>query len=407
MLQVVPITENTLEDWTYPPFSGYFDGTYINGRGAHDCKNNVVAILSSITALIEAGFKPRRTIVLGFGFNEESPAPGIGAYQIARHLERIWATPSTPSPFAMLLDEGLIGIQKMYNRTFGIPQAAEKGFLNERIRVHVPGGHSSPPPAHTSIAILSQPVIALEDSYRSNFESRFSSHNPFYTQLHCAAEDPLTSLPSAIRAAVLHQSEDSDRDNREITSLLRNDSTADIFLHTSQAVTIFNSGNKANAIPAKAEMLVNYRISTDENIAFVEDQILQTIKPITKRNGLDLLVREEDEQATADLPVDTLSISWWLGLEPSPISSHKSAVWKHLSGVIKHVFDEPGPGNDVLVTPSLAVGNTDTKYYWNLSDQIYRFGPLRIWHDEGWGGIHDVNERVGVQVYLWLCPSIC
>jgi Gly-Xaa carboxypeptidase len=60
------------------------------------------------------------------------------------------------------------------------------------------------------------------------------------------------------------------------------------------------------------------------------------------------------------------------------------------------VFDEDGEGNDVLVAPTIAQGNTDTKYYWDLTSQIYRFGPLRAWHDKGWGGIHDVNERVSL-----------
>ena len=406
VLQVVPISEDTLKDWTYPPFSGYFDGTYINGRGAHDCKNNVVAILSSITALLEAGFAPRRTIVLGFGINEESPTQTLGAYQIAQHLEWVWARPSSQIPFVMLLDEGVIGITKMYNRTFGIPQASEKGAMDVKLRVHVPGGHSSTPPAHTSIGILSQAVTALEDSHRSNFRSTFTAHNPFYTQMHCAAEDPFTDLTPTVRAAVLRESGDPDSDNREVASLLRDDSAADIYLHTTQAVTIFHSGDKSNSIPANAEMLVNYRISIDENITWVQDAIVQTLRPIASKFALNFVVREEDDEATVDLPTNTLSISWWRHIEPAPVSTHNSVVWKHLSGVIKHVFDEPGEGNDVLVTPSLAVGMTDTKYYWDLSDQIYRFGPLRAWHDKGWGNLHSVNERVCVQSSSGLCLDI-
>jgi Gly-Xaa carboxypeptidase len=61
--------------------------------------------------------------------------------------------------------------------------------------------------------------------------------------------------------------------------------------------------------------------------------------------------------------LNTLSLSWWRSLEPSPISTHKSDAWKYFSGVIKHVFDEEGEGNDVLVAPTIAQGNTDTKYY--------------------------------------------
>lgn len=394
--QVVPIQQDTLSDWKYPPFSGYFDGTYINGRGAHDCKNNVVGIMAAIEALIEAGFKPRRTVVLGFGFDEESPTLMLGAYHISRHLKRVWGDKFGDSlPFALLLDEGLIGIQKMYNRTFGIPQASEKGMLDVKFRVHVPGGHSSNPPAHGSIGILSQVVSALEDSYRPNFPSTFTSNNPYYYQIHCAAEDEHADMSPVLRDAILNQGGRPDIDHPKLTELLvKEDPESDIYLHTTQAITIFNSGNKANVIPENAEMLANYRISNEENISIVQERIVETIKPLTEKFNLRLIVREEDDD-DKELPLNSFSISWWRRIEPSPVSSHQSSpVWNHLAGVIKHVFDEPGDGNDVIVAPTLAVGNTDTKYYWDLSEQIYRFGPVRIWYDEGWGNLHSVNERV-------------
>jgi Gly-Xaa carboxypeptidase len=397
-LQVVPIQDDTLSDWKYPPFSGYFDGTYINGRGAHDCKNNVVGIMSAIEALLDAGFKPRRTVVLGFGFDEESPTLMLGANYISRHLKRVWGDRFEDSlPFALLLDEGLIGIQKKYNRTFGIPQASEKGMLDVKFRVHVPGGHSSTPPAHGSIGILSQVVSAMEDSYRSNFPSSFTSNNPFYYQIQCAAEDVHADIPSVLRDAIRNQHGRTDINHPELTELLvKEDPESDIYLHTTQAITIFNSGNKANVIPENAEMLANYRISNEENIATVQGKIVETVKPIAEKFNLRFIVREEDDDDEyKELPMNALSISWWRRIEPSPVSSHQSsAAWANLAGVIKHVFDEPGVGNDVIVAPTMAVGNTDTKYYWDLSEQIYRFGPVRAWHDEGWGNLHSVNERV-------------
>ncbi|KUL89885.1 hypothetical protein ZTR_02970 [Talaromyces verruculosus] len=399
---VVPIQQDTLSDWKYPPFSGYFDGTYINGRGSHDCKNNVVGIMAAVEALIEAGFTPRRTVVLGFGFDEESPTLMLGAYHISRHLKRVWGDKFGDSlPFALLLDEGLIGIQKMYNRTFGIPQASEKGMLDVKFRVHVPGGHSSNPPAHGSIGILSQAVSALEDSYRPNFPSTFTSNNPYYYQIHCAAEDEHADMSPVLRDAILNQAGRPDVDHPKLTELLvKEDPESDIYLHTTQAITIFNSGNKANVIPENAEMLANYRISNEENISIVQERIVETIKPLAEKFNLRLIVREEDDD-DKELPVNSFSISWWRRIEPSPVSSHESSpVWNHLAGVIKHVFDEPGDGNDVIVAPTMAVGNTDTKYYWDLSEQIYRFGPVRIWHDEGWGNLHSVNERIALDAHM-------
>jgi len=68
---VVPVAASTVDAWTHPPFSGHFDGEYIWGRGASDCKNSLTSIMESVEALIHAGFTPQRTLILSFGFDEE------------------------------------------------------------------------------------------------------------------------------------------------------------------------------------------------------------------------------------------------------------------------------------------------------------------------------------------------
>lgn len=39
--------------------------------GANDCKNNLLAILDAFEFLLENDFRPKRTILAGFGFDEE------------------------------------------------------------------------------------------------------------------------------------------------------------------------------------------------------------------------------------------------------------------------------------------------------------------------------------------------
>jgi Gly-Xaa carboxypeptidase len=41
----VPVNPDTIDQWTYPPWSGYYDGTWIWGRGSSDCKNQLIAVL--------------------------------------------------------------------------------------------------------------------------------------------------------------------------------------------------------------------------------------------------------------------------------------------------------------------------------------------------------------------------
>lgn len=59
------------EAWTHHPLSGFYDGEMVWGRGSLDDKNALMAIMESVHALVQAGFEPRRTMLLSFGFDEE------------------------------------------------------------------------------------------------------------------------------------------------------------------------------------------------------------------------------------------------------------------------------------------------------------------------------------------------
>lgn len=86
-LQVVPAGEATSEEWTYPPFSGHYDGEFIWGRGSEDDKSNLIAMLSAIDCLLDCDFKPQRTVIVSVGFDEEGGAEqSYGARCLAETL---------------------------------------------------------------------------------------------------------------------------------------------------------------------------------------------------------------------------------------------------------------------------------------------------------------------------------
>lgn len=87
----MPVSESTLNRWTYPPFSGHYDGKFIWGRGSEDDKSNLVAILAAIDALLNAGFEPERTVILAVGYDEEGGSEeGLGARCLAEHLLKVY-----------------------------------------------------------------------------------------------------------------------------------------------------------------------------------------------------------------------------------------------------------------------------------------------------------------------------
>lgn len=55
-----------------------------------------------------------------------------------------------------------------------------------------------------------------------------------------------------------------------------------------------------------------------------------------------------------------------------------------MSGTIRHVWPE------AVVAPSGMVANTDTKWYWNVTRNIFRFVPSKL---DLIKDFHTVNER--------------
>ncbi|WP_039803720.1 M20/M25/M40 family metallo-hydrolase, partial [Nocardia araoensis] len=94
---VVPVDD--AQRWTHPPFAGVVDGEFIWGRGAIDDKSRVLAILEAVEAALAAGLRPRRTVYLAFGHDEEVFG-GEGAERMAEHLREADVRAD------LLLDEG-------------------------------------------------------------------------------------------------------------------------------------------------------------------------------------------------------------------------------------------------------------------------------------------------------------
>ena len=70
----------------------------------------------------------------------------------------------------------------------------------------------------------------------------------------------------------------------------------------------------------------------------------------------------------------------------APVSHTDTYGFKAIQNVVAEVFGAP-------VAPLLMTGNTDTRHYWDLSSNIYRFSPIVI-DVEDVAMFHGPNERV-------------
>ena len=98
-MDVVPVDDVTLAEWSHDPFAGKVVDGEIWGRGTIDNKLSVMSFLEAIEALIRDGFEPERSLYLSFGHDEEVGGQD-GAKAVAEHLKEQGVE------FEFVVDEG-------------------------------------------------------------------------------------------------------------------------------------------------------------------------------------------------------------------------------------------------------------------------------------------------------------
>ncbi|KAI9637962.1 carboxypeptidase s precursor [Dioszegia hungarica] len=377
---VVPAPESTFDRWTYPPFSGHNDGRDIWGRGASDDKTLLVAQWEAITHLLESGWEPRRTVILSHGFDEEEVSARRGQGQIAPLLEERYGKDG----IFMLVDEGSGTTEDWYGGAFALPGMGEKGYLDIRISVGTPGGHSSVPPTQTGIGIMSDIVIAME---ANPFETKLTPESPYLTSLMCAAEHA-PSFPSKYAKLLRHP-----RDWPKLASLLSSSSASEkAMISTTQAVDVISGGVKVNALPELVTALVNYRIDFSESINSTQRHVERVLRKEAKKMGLDFYGFSQDRGKSGKYVAVEI---FGPALEPAPRSPMEGEAWELFAGTVRAVFNDKH-GKPMTVAPSASTGNTDCKMYYNLTKNIYRFMGSPASLDRA-SGIHTVNERASIE----------
>jgi Gly-Xaa carboxypeptidase len=387
---VVPVPESTVNQWTYPPFSGHYDGKSVWGRGSSDCKNQLIAILEAVEALVESGFSPKRTLILSFGFDEETSGLD-GAGQLAPHLVKTFGHNS----IAVIVDEGA-GNMESWGAEFAVPGVAEKGYMDVDIVVRMPGGHSSVPPKHNGIGVASELISLIEEN---QYEPYLADENPFLGFLYCGAQHG-PEFPSRLSKLL-----DKRTSKRGACSKHKKDSLAleaakagpsiKYLFTTSVAVDIINGGAKANALPERTKITVNHRVNVGSTSKHILSKITDLAGQVAKKHNLTLTPFNGTESPSSItlFPIGT-------PLEPAPVTptystSDKKTPYEILSGTTRALY-----GKSLVVSPGLMTGNTDTRYYWGLSEHIFRYGPGWDKDQLGMGNIHTVDERIGVQAHV-------
>ncbi|KAJ4405663.1 hypothetical protein N0V82_010285 [Gnomoniopsis sp. IMI 355080] len=391
----VPVEKSTIGQWTHPPFSGDFDGRYVWGRGASDCKNSLVGILESIELLIDAGFSPKRTVVLSFGFDEES-AGSQGAGHLAQAILDRYGKDSVE----IIVDEGS-GLANQWGTLFALPAVAEKGYIDVDVIVKMPGGHSSIPPKHNGIGVMGELITHIEANL---YEPHLHAENPFLGALYCGAAHA-AEFPPSLKKELRHRGkkdvdvcEKKDRLALEASKL--GDPIKYLFT-TSVAADLISGGAKINALPERTVLTVNHRVNVGDHPSDVQQRLTKVAGKIADKFNLTLHAFPEDDGGETPSSI-TLKVAYGSYLEPAPVSptsviEGEMTAYEVLAGTTRALY-----GEEVIMAPGLSTGNTDTRFYWDLTRNIYRYEPGYDAEDPdgGLGNIHTVDERVSMPAHV-------
>ena len=352
---VVPVEEASADKWLAKPFGGELKEGKIWGRGTLDDKLNVMGILEAVEMLLAEDYQPTRTIYLSFGHDEEVSGKK-GGEAIANYFEK------NKIQFGYVLDEGQVVVSNALsglNQPLAMIGIAEKGYTTLTLTAQLSeGGHSSMPPPETAVGVLSKAIYTLQE-------------NPFPIKL-----DGVTGMLFEYAGAEMTWLYKMLFANLWITEgllikQLSKDPAASALLRTTTAPTMLRGGVKENVLPTKASAKINFRIIPGETVASVMEQVRTIVDD--KR----ILVQESEANFSS---------------EPAAVSSTDSFGFRVVQRTIQQIFP------DAIISPSLVIAATDSRYFQKVAKDVYRFQPILLSRAE-LKGIHGVNESVSVENY--------
>lgn len=352
-MDVVPIAPGSEGDWQHPPFAGVIADGFIWGRGAWDDKANLVASLEAVELLLAEGFRPKRTVYIASGADEE-----LGGAQGAMRIAELLRERNVRLEY--LLDEGLIITQGVFPKLdppLALIGVAEKGYVSVTLRTDGTPGHASMPPAQTPIGIMSAALARLEErplpaSLAGTVREMMEVVGP---EMHGIDRVALTNLWLFKPLLVAR---------------LQKQPSTNAMLRTTTAATMFHAGNKENVLPSEVTATVNFRLVPGDSIADVLEHVRATIA--------------DDRIKLATTPIRA---------EPSKVSRTDVPAYAALERSIRQVFPE------AIVAPGLMIGATDARHFAEIADNVYRFSPMRA-TAEDLARFHGTNERIAVANFV-------
>jgi acetylornithine deacetylase/succinyl-diaminopimelate desuccinylase-like protein len=349
LLAHLDVVEARREDWSLDPFMLTEKDGYFYGRGTSDIKDMGTIYAQTMIALKRDRVPLDRDVILALTADEEGGDNNGVQWLLANRRPLIEAA------YVINGDGGdpLERDGKVYARNV---QASEKVYMDLRLEVHNPGGHSSLPVKDNAIYRL---AAALTRVGAYEFPARLNEvTRAYFTRAAAAAPDTI-----AARMRMVGESGDTAAMRR----LSAGSAWFNAVLRTTCVATRLEGGHAYNALPQLAAANVNCRMLPDER----PEEVVETIRRLVADTAVQVTVFSEPKPSPPSRLVPEV-------LEP--VDSITAAMW---------------PG--AAVVPSMETGATDGLFFRNAGIPVYGVSGVPLEADDM--RAHGRDERIRVDAF--------
>jgi acetylornithine deacetylase/succinyl-diaminopimelate desuccinylase-like protein len=343
------VVEARRQDWSLEPFVLTEKEGYFYGRGTSDIKDMAAIFAQTLLRLKRERTPLDRDVILALTADEEGGDDNGVQWLLAHRRELIDAA------FGINGDAGDPAMYggKVLERNV---EASEKIYMDVRLEVRNPGGHSSVPVKENAIYRL---AAALERFSHYEFPPRLNEVTRAYFSRAAVSE------PDTIAARMRMVGETGD--TAAMRRLSEGSPWINSVLRTTCVATRLDGGLANNALPQSAGANINCRLLPDER----PEAVLDTIRRVVADTNVHLTVTSEPV-ASPPSPLDPEILE--------PIDSITASMW---------------PGAAVL--PSMDTGASDNIWLRNAGMPMYGVSGVPLDYDDiRW---HGNDERIRVSAF--------
>jgi acetylornithine deacetylase/succinyl-diaminopimelate desuccinylase-like protein len=353
------VVEARREDWTTDPFQFVEKDGFFYGRGAQDMKDDDAIMVATLIRFKKEGFVPDRDVILALTVDEEGGKFNGVEWLLKSHRDLIDAE------FVVNTDDITLWTKDGKPEVMEV-DASEKIYSDFQFVVTDRGGHSSLPKPQNPIYELSAALVRLQN-YK--FPAELSDVTRAYYERMSKVQ---TGKRAVDMLAVLKNPADQAAETR-----LSQDINDNAILHTTCVATRVEAGHANNALPQRAEAIVNCRILPGHSKQEVRDILARVIAD----PNVAIHYVGNDREVSDTVPITPV-------FTPYPLR-------EDILGAVERVTSQMWP--DTPVIPTMARGASDGVFTTAAGMPTYVVAGVAV--DRNDDREHGRDERVGVKSF--------